>query len=81
MSLIRNAPHPNAGRLYIDFVASHEGQDVFRRADLIPIDQSMTPLHPEVRPDHGNFKALPMAPETYERGIDQYNKIYADLFK
>ena len=27
------------------------------------------------------FRALPMAPETYEAGIDQYNKIYADLFK
>ena len=30
IALARNAPHPNAGRLYIDFVLSEEGQRILR---------------------------------------------------
>jgi ABC-type Fe3+ transport system substrate-binding protein len=30
IALTRNAPHPNAGRLYIDFVLSEEGQKILR---------------------------------------------------
>ena len=36
-SLVRGAPHPNAGRLFIDFMISSEGQAIFAANGLWPI--------------------------------------------
>ena len=35
------APHPNAARLFLDFMISRAGQEVFRDRDYIP-------MHPDV---------------------------------
>ena len=35
ISIHKNAPHPNAAKLLVDFIISKEGQEVFRDADYI----------------------------------------------
>ena len=35
LSVLEQAPHPNAAKLFMDFVISREGQEVFRRSDYI----------------------------------------------
>src|SRR6266850_2156144 len=41
ISVHKNAPHPNAAKLLVDFIISKEGQEVFREADYIS-------AHPQV---------------------------------
>ena len=36
IGLVKNAPHPNAGRLLIDFLLSEEGQHAFADVDYLP---------------------------------------------
>ena len=35
------APHPNAGRLFLDFITSRAGQEIFREVNYIP-------MHPDI---------------------------------
>ena len=37
-SLLEKAPHPNAGKLLIDFLVSREGQELYAAADYLPVD-------------------------------------------
>ena len=36
-SLIRNSPHPNAGRLLMDFMLSKEGQSIYATEGIGPV--------------------------------------------
>jgi iron(III) transport system substrate-binding protein len=44
----RNAPHPNAGRLFIDFILSKEGQEKIRAGGRIPARSDVAPNPPEL---------------------------------
>jgi iron(III) transport system substrate-binding protein len=41
MVLAKNAPHPHAALLLMDFLISPEGQEVIRKADYFPSDPSI----------------------------------------
>jgi iron(III) transport system substrate-binding protein len=50
VNLINKAPHPNAAKLFVNWLASREGQELFARATYsvglrTDIDQSWTPAH------------------------------------
>jgi ABC-type Fe3+ transport system substrate-binding protein len=79
--LIKNAPHPNAGKLFIEFVLSSEGQTVFRNADYIPADPDTAALLPSLKPDTGNFKAAVLAPKLVEEKLPAWIQVYNGLFK
>ena len=38
MVLVKNAPHPHAALLLMDFLVSDEGQKVIRDADYFPVN-------------------------------------------
>jgi ABC-type Fe3+ transport system substrate-binding protein len=79
--VLKDAPHPNAARLLIEFLTSEHGQRVFQQADYLPTMPSVPPLKPGLRPDDGGFKATFFRPdETYDR-IPQWIKVVNDLFK
>lgn len=53
MALMNKAPHPNAARLFVNWIASREGLETFSRARLEPttrndIDESF--IRPELIP-------------------------------
>jgi ABC-type Fe3+ transport system substrate-binding protein len=75
------APHPNAGRLFLDFMISRAGQEVFRDADYVPIRPDVPPKSPEVKPDTGGYKALMLAPEDIDAHGEHWAKVYDDLFR
>lgn len=79
--VLRNAPHPNAARLFVDFLISSEGQAVFRRADYLPADPATPPLTPALRPAEGGFKAAILLPDVYEEGVEQWRRLYDAIFK
>jgi iron(III) transport system substrate-binding protein len=70
------APHPNAARLFIDYMLSQKGQEVFRSLRRIP-DRIDTPPDPP-----GLLKGITPAftgPEIYE-DFDRYIKLFQDIF-
>ncbi len=54
LSLTAGAPNPNAGKLFIDFLMSEEGQKLYRDADYLPVDPGVEPKDrrfvPETKP-------------------------------
>jgi ABC-type Fe3+ transport system substrate-binding protein len=79
--ILKDAPHPNAARLLIEFLTSEDGQRVFQQADYLPAMASVPAMKPGLRPEDGGFKATFFRPdETYDR-IPQWIKVVNDLFK
>ncbi len=58
VSLIRGAPNPNAGKLFIDFTASLEGQGIFATYGLAPMAQGLADKYPPVLRPFANAKML-----------------------
>ncbi|HEY6259721.1 MAG TPA: ABC transporter substrate-binding protein, partial [Xanthobacteraceae bacterium] len=77
----RGAPHPNAGRLFLDFMVSRAGQEVFRDADYIPMRPDVPAKSPEVKPDTGGYQALMLTPEDIDANNQRWAKVYDDVFR
>jgi iron(III) transport system substrate-binding protein len=78
IGLIKNAPHPNAGKLLIDYILSVEGQTVLKQGHHIP---SSSKVEPEVRDLKGGFRVNYISPA---QGVAQTEKalaIYRQLFE
>jgi ABC-type Fe3+ transport system substrate-binding protein len=80
IGLVKNAPHPNAGKLLIDFLLSEEGQRKFADVEYLPAMPSVPAKTPGVKPDAGGFKANFISPDTMTRNIDRWVKIKKELF-
>ena len=46
-SVTEGAPHPNAARLFVDYLVSADGQKLFRDADYLPVDPAVPPKRAE----------------------------------
>jgi len=81
VSITRPAPHENAAKLFVDFLTSPEGQQLFRDADYMPVDPDVAPRDPTIRPDGATFKATYMTPFEIDNQVSRWAKIYDQLFK
>jgi iron(III) transport system substrate-binding protein len=77
----RGAPHPNAARLFLDFMISRAGQEVFRDADYIPMRPDVPAKSPEVKPDTGGYQALMLSPDDIDTNGEHWAKVYDDIFR
>ena len=77
----RNAPHPNAARLFLDFMISRAGQEVFRDADYIPMHPDVPAKSPEVKPDTGGYQALLLTPDDIDANLERWAKVYEEIFQ
>jgi iron(III) transport system substrate-binding protein len=74
ISIVDRAPHPNAARLFIDFVLSDEGQRIFVQRGR---ESAKPGLKPEGYPSH--LKVVPSRVELAEK-LAEYNQRYRSLF-
>ena len=81
LSLIKGAPHPNAGKLLFDFLVSEDGQKLYRDADYMPVDPNVPPRDPSLRPDGVTFRAITLTPEQIDASMPKWVGIYNDLFR
>ena len=81
ISVHKNAPHPNAAKLLVDFITSSEGQNIFRDAEYLPADPAVPALTPLLKPDEGRFRTHFFTPEQTEDNIVAWKKVYDDLFR
>ena len=77
-ALAKNAPHPNAAMLFLDFMLSKDGgQRVIREVNRIP-------THPEVLPNPSRlregFDFIIVDPVKYNDNIDHYSKLWREWF-
>ncbi len=81
VSITKPAPHENAAKLFLDFLTSPEGQQLFREADYMPVDPDVPPRDASLRPDGVAFKATYMTPFEIDSQVSKWAKIYDQLFK
>lgn len=81
VSLLKDAPHPNAGKLLIDFMVSEEGQKLFEAADYLPVHPKVKPREPKLTPDGGGFKVNVITPEELGEKLPEWKKISDQLFR
>jgi ABC-type Fe3+ transport system substrate-binding protein len=81
ISVHKNAPHPNAAKLLVDFITSPEGQNIFRDAEYLPADPVVPALTPSLKPDEGRFRTHFFTPEQSVDYIVAWKKVYDDLFR
>lgn len=79
--ITRDAPHPNAARLFEEFVFSTEGQHVFAANDYLPADPAVPAKIPALKPEAGHFKVTVITPEMERDDLPKWQAIYHDLFR
>ena len=77
----KNAPHPNAARLLVDFMASEEGQKLFQKGNYLPADPKTPALEPSLKPENGGFKAVTFNPKEIDEKLVGWRKVADDLFR
>ena len=77
----KNAPHPNAGKLLVDFFVSEEGQKVFRDTGYIPVDPAIPPREPKLRPDGKTFRGTFFTPEQQEDQMPHWVDVFNNIFR
>jgi ABC-type Fe3+ transport system substrate-binding protein len=75
------APHPNAGRLFLDFITSRAGQDIFREVNYIPMHPDIPANDPELKSEQGGYNSIVLSPEEVDTSASRYAKIYEALFR
>ena len=78
IGLIKGGPHPNAGKLLIDYILSVEGQTVLKAGHHIP---SSSKVEPEVRDLKGGFRVNYISPAQGVAMTEKAQAIYNQLFK
>lgn len=81
VGLVRNAPHPNAAKLFVEYMLSPEGQKVFRDANYIPANPAVAPKDERLTPEGGKFGAVLISPERTASELDKWVQVYNELFK
>ena len=81
ISVTKDAPHPNAGRLLLEFLLSEDGQKIYRDADYLPVDPNVPPNDLSLRPDGEKFKAIYKTPEEVDKEMPRWAEIFKSLFR
>ena len=81
LGIMKDAPHPNAARLLVEFLLSEEGQTVLKDADYLPANRKIPAMKNGLRPEDGGFKATWMRPDVVDPQMANWSRIAKDLFR
>lgn len=81
VSIVKDAPHPNAARLFVEFMLSDEGQRVLADNDYLPASPTVSAKVPENKPEAGKFKVNVVTPEMARDDTPKWTAIYKDIFR
>lgn len=81
VGLGKNAPHPHAAMLFIDFLLSEEGQNVLKQAGYLPSQPKVPATHPELKPGGGRFdEVLYIDPSEHLENRNRWLELFKELF-
>ena len=81
MSVLKDAPSPNAGKLLIDFIVSEEGQKIFADAGELPVHPNVKIKDPTMIPDGDTFKGSFLTPEELDASLLPWSKLFDEYFR
>jgi ABC-type Fe3+ transport system substrate-binding protein len=81
MGITRDAPHPNAARLFEDYVLSPEGQAVLAANDYLPADPDVPARIPGLKPEAGHFLVNYITPQMTRDDLPKWIAIYHEVFR
>jgi iron(III) transport system substrate-binding protein len=81
ISVTKDAPHPNAGRLFVEFLMSEDGQKIYRDAEYLPVDPNVPPKDLALRPDGVKFRAIYKTPEEIDREMPRWTEVFKSIFR
>jgi len=82
VGLPKNAPHPNAGLLFVEFMTSKEGQQIFQKAAYLPARPDVPPTIPELVPTAGgSLGATVITPALTAKSMNHWDKVFAEMFR
>ncbi len=81
VSIPKAAPHPNAAKLFVDFLVSKEGQTLFQKADYLPADPHVRASDPALRPEDGHFRSRFFSPEETAAQMPRWKKVFDEFFR
>ncbi len=81
IALAKNAPHPYAAMLLLDFVMSEKGQKVFQQSNYLPADPKVPAKQADLKPGGGRFtRAYYINPDVqYDKGnewVEYFNNVF-----
>jgi ABC-type Fe3+ transport system substrate-binding protein len=80
VALLKNSPHPNAGKLLIEFLLSDEGQTVLREANYLTASASVPAKVPALMPQAGGYKVKVISPAMFVENEAEWMRLSKDLF-
>jgi len=81
MSVLKDAPSPNAGKLLIDFIVSEEGQKIFADAGELPVHPGVRMKDSSMIPDGVSFKGSFLTPEELDASLPGWTKVFDEYFR
>jgi iron(III) transport system substrate-binding protein len=81
LAIVKNAPHPNAAKLLVDFILSKEGHTVLKKALYIPANPEVDSADPELKPKGGGFEVRVVSPEETADKLKSMVSLYDKMFK
>jgi ABC-type Fe3+ transport system substrate-binding protein len=81
VTLTAGSKNPYAAQLFVEFMLSKEGQELFKKADYFPTRSDTQPSMPELAPSSGGFKANFITPDDIAKDYERWAKIYIELFR
>ena len=81
VGLLKDAPHPHAARLLLEYLTSVEGQKIMQENDYLPALPSVPAMVAGLRPNDGGFQANFLRPEEIHRDLPKWQKVTQDLFR
>ena len=81
IGLLKDAPHPNAARLFIEFVLSDAGQKVLADNDYLPASPTVPAKVPDLKPEAGHFKVNVVTPDMARDDLAKWTALYHELFR
>jgi ABC-type Fe3+ transport system substrate-binding protein len=81
LGLAKNAPHPHAAMLFIDFLLSKDGQQILQEADYLPAHPDVPAKVANLKAGGGKFtKVNYMAPELLFEKEEKWVELFQKLF-
>ncbi len=81
LGIVKDAPHPNAAKLLVEFILSKEGQEVLKQASYIPAHPDVDASDSGLKPRGGNFETFVILPEATAEDLEAMVAVYDELFK
>lgn len=81
LGIVKDAPHPNAAKLLVEFILSEEGQEVMQKAFYIPANPKVPAAEPSLKPEQGGFEVFVISPSATAEDLPAMVDMYDEMFK